>query len=92
VCSTNSKPTVAIIKRVYNGRMRKLYVHQTRIGPFYIVVADNGKYSPQYDGEPLGEYSSPEQAVDDLAGGHTFPNSGGVDTATLGIPDELGEW
>jgi hypothetical protein len=42
--------------------------------------------------ESLGSYSNPQQAADDLAGGHTFSISSGVDTATLGIPDDLGEW
>lgn len=71
--------------------MRKLYVCHTRIGPFYSGTL-NGLYYPIYDDEPLGAYSTPEMAVDDLAGGHTFSISNGVDTATLGIPDELSEW
>jgi hypothetical protein len=72
--------------------LRKLCVCQTRIGPFYIVVSDDGRFHPYYDGDTLGSYLNAQQAVDDLAGGHTFSIAGGVDTATLGIPDELGEW
>lgn len=71
--------------------MRLLYLWNTRIGPFYIAEL-NGRFHPVYDDQPLGSYSTAQQAVDDLAGGHTFSISGGVDTATLGIPDELGEW
>jgi hypothetical protein len=72
--------------------MRKLYVYQTRIGPFYIAVTDDGRFHPCYGDESLGSYDNPQQAVDDLTGGHTSSIAGGVDTAKLGIPDELGEW
>jgi hypothetical protein len=71
--------------------MRKLYVCNTRIGPFYIVES-GGRYHPYYDGEPLGTYSNPQQAVDDLASGQTFPIPGGTDTAALGIPKDLSKW
>jgi len=72
--------------------MRRLYVCQTRLGPFYIVLHE-GQYHAVYNGDEfLGAYSSPQHAVDDLAGGHTFSITGGTDTATLGIPEELEEW
>lgn len=71
--------------------MRFLYMWNTRIGPFY-VAEHKGHFHPVYDDESLGSYATAQQAVDDLAGGHTFSISNGVDTATLGIPDELGEW
>lgn len=71
--------------------MRKLYVYQTRLGPFY-VVESGGRYHPYYDGEPLGTYSTPDQAARDLASGQTFPIPGGTDTAALGIPDDLDKW
>lgn len=72
--------------------MRQLYVYQTRIGSFYIAAANDGRFHPYYDDESLGSYDNPQQAVDDLAGGHTFSIAGGVDTAKLGIPYDLGEW
>lgn len=71
--------------------MQKLFVFQTRIGPFYIVRIKD-RFHPYFDGETLGSYINPEQAVDDLAGGHTFSIRGGVDTSSLGIPDDLSEW
>jgi hypothetical protein len=71
--------------------MRNLYKHKTRIGWFYIAEHE-GWFHALYEDEPLGSYSTPELAADDLAGGHTFSNSKGVDTATLGIPEALGEW
>ena len=71
--------------------MRKLYVCNTRIGPFYIVES-GGRYHPYYDGEPLGTYDNPQQAVDDLVSGQTFPIPGGTDTTTLGIPKDLDKW
>ncbi len=71
--------------------MRKLFVWNTRIGPFYIAEI-GGRYHPVYDDESLGSYARPEQAAEDLAGGHTFSIRGGVDTAKLGIPADLSEW
>jgi hypothetical protein len=62
--------------------MRKLFVCTTRIGPFYIVATEDGRFHPYYDGERLDAYSTPQQAVDDLAGAHTFSIAGGTDTAT----------
>jgi len=70
--------------------MRNFYVVNTRIGPFYI--AESGKlFHVIYDDRSLGSYARPEQAAEDVARGHTF-SIPGVDTATLGIPEDLGEW
>ena len=71
--------------------MRLLYKFQTRIGPFYIGE-HNGRFHPVYDDDSLGSYAHAWQAAEDVAGGHTFSISSGVDTATLGIPEELSEW
>ncbi len=71
--------------------MRKLFVCNTRIGPFYIAEID-GRFHPVYEDESLGSYERPEQAAEDVAGGHTFSISSGIDTATLGIPEDLSEW
>ncbi|MGP8049128.1 MAG: hypothetical protein ACLPYB_00830 [Desulfobaccales bacterium] len=71
--------------------MKVVYVFYTRIGPFYIGE-QNGRFHPIYDDESLGSYENAWQAAEDLAGGHTFSISPGIDTATLGIPAELGEW
>lgn len=71
--------------------MKRLYVFHTRIGPFYIGER-GGRFHPIYDDESLGSYSQAWQAAEDLAGGHTFSISSGVDTATLGIPEDLVEW
>jgi hypothetical protein len=71
--------------------MRKLYVANTRIGPFYIAESE-GRFHVMYDNDSLGSYARPEQAAEDVAGGHTFSTSSGIDTATLGIPEDLSEW
>jgi hypothetical protein len=71
--------------------MNKLYVWQTHVGPFYIAE-DNGRYHPVFDDEPLGSYGAAEQAAEDLAGGHTLSISSGLDTAALGIPDDISQW
>lgn len=71
--------------------MKLLYVFHTRIGPFYIGE-QNGRFHPIYDDENLGSYANAWQAAEDVAGGHTFSISSVIDTANLGIPEELGKW
>jgi hypothetical protein len=71
--------------------MKNRYYWDTRIGPFYIA-ASGGRFEVLYQDEPLGSYPTPEMAAADLAGGHTFSIAAGIDTATLGIPEDLKEW
>ena len=71
--------------------MKKLYACKTKVGEFYIAE-NNGRFHPVFRDESLGSYATAQQAVDDLTGGHTFTAPGGVDTASLGIPEELSEW
>jgi hypothetical protein len=72
--------------------MRNVYVTNTRIGPFYIAKSEDGHFHVIYDGTSLGSYATPEQAADDVAGGHTFSTPSGIDTASLGIPADVVEW
>jgi len=71
--------------------MQKLYVWNTRIGPFYIA-ASGDSFHVIYEDESLGAYATPEQAADDLTGGHTFSIPGAIDTANLGISRYLDKW
>jgi len=71
--------------------MQSLYVWKTRVGPIYIAES-KGRFHVIYQDESLGTYATPEQAADDVAGGHTFSIPGGIDTATLGISRYLNEW
>jgi hypothetical protein len=72
--------------------MRKLYVWNTRIGPFYIAES-KGLFHVIYEDESLsGDYLRPQHAAEDVAGGHTSSIAGGIDTATLGIPEDVSEW
>lgn len=68
-----------------------MYLYRTRAGVFSIVLRDD-RWHVIFDGDSLGSYETPMQAADDLAGGHTFSPSAGVDTATLNIPADLSEW
>jgi hypothetical protein len=70
--------------------MRLLYVFHTKIGPFYIGEQD-ARFHPIYADDSLGSYAHAWQAAEDLAGGHTISVSSGIDTATLGIPEDLGD-
>ena len=57
-----------------------------------LIPEKSGLFKIMYGEEKLGSYKTPQQAVDDLAGGHTFSPSDGADTSLLDIPSELGEW
>ena len=72
--------------------MRKLFVHKTVIGSFYIAEQD-GRFHPLFRDENLGNYAtSQEEAVDDLTRGHLLNSVAGVDTASLAIPNRLQGW
>lgn len=71
--------------------MKMLFKYETKIGIFYIGEQD-GRYHPFFDGQSLGSYAHDWQAAEDLAEGHTFSIPSGIDTSTLGIPNELEEW
>jgi hypothetical protein len=71
--------------------MRKLYVHKTAVGAFYIAEQD-GRFHPLFRDESLGSYSTSQQAVDDLTTGHILNSLHGLDTATLAIPNRVQAW
>ena len=71
--------------------MNGYWKYQTRIGMAKIINI-NGKWRAMIGDEDLGHYSTPQKALDDLAGGYTFSHSSCVDTSELGLPDELSEW
>ena len=71
--------------------MRKLYRYNTSAGPFYIAE-HNGRFHPVFDDQSLGSYATAQLAAEDLANGHTFSISGGLDPSDLGIPDQLEDW
>ena len=71
--------------------MCKLYVCQTRIGPFFISYL-KGHYSVVFENEFLASYTTPELAAQHIAGRDRFLVGNGVDTKTLGIPANLRFW
>ena len=68
-----------------------MYRYKTRVGTFHIRKIEDS-WRVRFEDEDLGGYHSPQSALDDLVGGHTFWPGSGVDPSTLGIPDELSEW
>lgn len=68
-----------------------MYIFKTKVGTFSIVYRA-GYWRAMFQDEDLGSYATPQQAADDLAGGHTFDPSEGYDTSELGIPEDIGEW
>lgn len=73
-------------------RLRPVLRHESRIGCFEISVDDDGRFHPVFDDESLGSYHRLSQATEDLAHGHTFSIASGIDTATLGLPEDPAEW
>lgn len=69
----------------------KVYEFKTRVG-LASITSKNGRWLVYLSEEDLGSYFTPQQAVDDLVGGHTFSHSSGVDTSKLGIPRDVLEW
>jgi hypothetical protein len=73
--------------------MNGYWAYKTRAGTFMISEQPgDGRFHAIFDGESLGSYFRPEQAADDLAGGHTYSPSSGLDTSRLGISADLGDW
>lgn len=68
-----------------------MWYYETRFG-IVRIVPYQGRFHIIYDEESLGSYSTPEQAVDDAAGGHTFTPSNGIDLDEFGLPDCIQEW
>lgn len=71
--------------------MKGYFRFVTSKGEFRIVPERSERWQAMYGDEGLGSYAIPDQAADDLAGGHTFTPSCG-DTAALGIPESSAEW
>lgn len=67
------------------------YCFETSVGMFYIVPHED-RWHIMFDDDNLGSYINPIQAADDLAGGHTFSPGRGINTAKLGIPEDIHEW
>ena len=68
-----------------------IWSYQTKIGPFYIVEK-GGRFHIVHDNMDLGSYFTPDQASEDLAGGHCYLPSSGIDPARLNIPEDLSFW
>lgn len=72
--------------------MNGYWTHNTRHGRYTIALQRDGKWHAMLAGESLGPYDTPQRALDDLTGGHTFTPSSGIDTSESGLPDELADW
>lgn len=68
-----------------------IWVFNTRAGTAKIVP-DNGGFQAVFNDDGLGWYSRPDQAAEDMAGGHTFSPSCGTDLSKLGIPEDVSRW
>ena len=72
--------------------MKLILGFKTRLGPVFIGMDAAGKFHPVWKGESLGPYPSLVAAVDDVAGGKTFPPSDGTDMGSLDISRDWGAW
>jgi hypothetical protein len=74
-------------------RTATCFCFSTNRGTFHIRRRSDGRWEPCLDDEPFdGSYHTPQQAVDDLAGGHTSWPSETGDPSKLGLPSDLGDW
>lgn len=64
---------------------------RSSVGEFSIRF-HGGYWVPFFEDENLGDYHSPEVALDELVGGSTFMPSNGVWPADLEIPESFSEW
>jgi hypothetical protein len=67
------------------------YLFRTPHGTARILLRQDRRWEAMFEDEPLGSYATPQQAAEDLAGGHTWTPSAG-DTARFGIPSDLKAW
>jgi hypothetical protein len=78
------------MKNSFNTDTTAIY-YVTRAGTAQIAL-HNGRYQAIFAGENLGSYHSAAAAADDMAGGHTFTPSSGIDLADLDIPQDPMDW
>ncbi|HXE09715.1 MAG TPA: hypothetical protein VN612_17555 [Acidobacteriaceae bacterium] len=71
--------------------MCKLYVFQTRVGPFFIAYSC-GHFRLVHDNEIIGSFGSAEEAARYLAFRRGFLLPSGIDAAILAIPANLARW
>lgn len=67
------------------------YSHTSARGTFWVIMGLDTRWHAIWDGEDLGGYDSPEEAVIDLACGKTRQPSCG-NTARLGLSADVGRW
>lgn len=73
------------------GTMQARYRYMTRSGA--VTIAEHeGQFHVIFEEESLGSYRRPQEASEDVAGGHTFMPTSGLDLGALGIPEDLNEW
>jgi len=72
--------------------MQKILKHETQKEPVYIAKSSDGRFHVIYMNEALGSYQSPEMAIDDASGGHTFMPSDGTDLGSLNLSDDINDW
>ena len=68
-----------------------MYFYKTSKG-IVSIIQRAGRWHVMFEGADLGGYISPEQAADDVGGGHTFTPPSGIDLGELGIPRDISEW
>lgn len=71
--------------------MQKVWQIENKFG-VWSIIPRNGRYQATWNDENLGSYFAPGQAAEDLANGHVFFPSSGIDPSTCGLPEDIGEW
>ncbi len=73
-------------------KYRLIAAHPTKLGTVFIAQTPDGRFHPLWQDESLGSYAHARQAIEDVAGGHTFTPSDGTDLGSLGISDDPADW
>lgn len=73
---------------------RDLYYYQfpTKWGVISIIPETLKSYKVMFDSDHFGSYSTPQQAADDVSGGHTHTPSIGVDFDEMNVPEDIEDW
>jgi hypothetical protein len=58
----------------------------------FAIVPTGGRFDMVFRDENLGTYHSAVAAMDDLISGYTYPLSGKLNPAKMGLPSELSGW
>lgn len=67
------------------------YSHETDSGPVWLTIGVDQRWHPTWDGEDLGAFGSPQEAVAALCSGTSLQPSCGTSLGA-GVARQLSQW